>query len=191
VELLGLFGVTMGMLLLPKLLALGLVLATADRGRGFGGAAALVRSAGAEVLFAALLAPVLMVQQSRAVIGTLLGYQVTWGTQQRGQAAQDGRMVARRYLPFTLLGLGWAGLAWWLTPGLLVWLIPVLAGLVLSIPIALLSGRADLGLRARRAGWFLTPEEVAPPAALAPLLRLTDSVPEAPAPIGPLARKAA
>jgi membrane glycosyltransferase len=34
---------------------------------------------------------------------------------------------------------------------------------VLSIPLAVLTGRPGLGVRARRRAWFVTPEEVAPP----------------------------
>jgi membrane glycosyltransferase len=52
----------------------------------------------------------------------------------------------------------------------LVWLSPVLAGLVIAVPLAALSGRADLGLAVRRHGWFLVPEEMAPPPELADLL---------------------
>jgi membrane glycosyltransferase len=48
-------------------------------------------------------------------------------------------------------------------PDLLPWLSPVLAGLILAVPIAVLSSRVGLGLAARRHGWFLIPEEIAPP----------------------------
>jgi len=46
----------------------------------------------------------------------------------------------------------------------------VLVGLVTAVPLAALSGRSDLGLVAKRHGWFLVPEEVAPPAELADLV---------------------
>ena len=170
-ELLGLFSVTMAMLLLPKLLALGLALVERDRRQGFGGGLALVGSVLAEVVFAALLAPVLMIQQSVAVLGTLLGRHVGWGGQRRGEHEQAWREVARGYAAITALGLGWGWLAWQLAPGLLVWLCPVLAGLVLSIPLATLSGRPAIGRAARRHGWFVTPEEWRPPPELALLDR--------------------
>jgi membrane glycosyltransferase len=35
--------------------------------------------------------------------------------------------------------------------------------LILAVPIAVLSSRAGLGLAALRHGWFLIPEEIAPP----------------------------
>ena len=70
------------------------------------------------------------------------------------------------YLASPTLGLRCL-LTWLLIPTLLPWLVPVLLGLVLAIPLALLSGRADLGLAAARRGWFLVPEEIEPPRELA------------------------
>jgi membrane glycosyltransferase len=75
--------------------------------------------------------------------------------------------VLRSYAVPTLIGGLWALLAWLLIPTLLPWLAPVLLGLVLAVPLALLSGRADLGRAAARRGWFLIPEEVEPPRELA------------------------
>ncbi len=167
VDLLGLFLVAMAMLLLPKLLALALALRSPVRRAAFGGAGALIKSALAEIVFAALLAPVLMLKQSAAVIGILLGGCVSWGGQARDGAAESWRLVLRSYAVPTLIGGLWALLAWLLIPTLLPWLAPVLLGLVLAVPLALLSGRADLGLAAARRGWFLIPEEVEPPRELA------------------------
>ncbi len=163
VELIGLFTVTMGMLLLPKGLSLVLALGDRELRRGFGGAARLLRSAAVEIVFAALLAPILMVQQTAAVVGTLFGHQVLWTAQQRAGGRRRWSATARRFAITTLLGLVWGGIAWWQAPNLLFWLTPVLAGLLLSVPLAHLTARADLGLRARRAGWFLVPEESSPP----------------------------
>jgi membrane glycosyltransferase len=42
-------------------------------------------------------------------------------------------------------------------------MIPVFAGLVVAIPFSRFTASSKLGLRARTAGWFLTPEEVNPP----------------------------
>ncbi|HEX6144296.1 MAG TPA: glucans biosynthesis glucosyltransferase MdoH, partial [Geminicoccaceae bacterium] len=170
VELIGLFSVTMGMLLLPKLLALGHVLVHRNARRGFGGGVRLVASVLAEIVFATLLAPVLMVQQTAAVLGTLLGRTVGWSSQQRSAGAQAVMQGVRRYGPITLLGLVWSGIAWIWSPGLLVWLSPVVAGMILAVPIAVISGRRSVGLRARRHGWFLVPEETDPPPVVRDLL---------------------
>ncbi|HZM05028.1 MAG TPA: hypothetical protein VFC44_18660, partial [Candidatus Saccharimonadales bacterium] len=49
------------------------------------------------------------------------------------------------------------------------WFVPVVAGMVLSIPLSVLTSRGSWGLAARRMGLFLTLEETAPPAELAAL----------------------
>jgi membrane glycosyltransferase len=162
-ELLSLFGITMGMLVMPKLLAMGLALARHSQRAAFGGGGPLVRSVLVEILFATLLAPILMVQQSLSVVATLLGRTVGWSAQRRESGGERWLQAGSRYAGTTALGLSWGGVAYWLAPDLLVWLSPVLLGLVLSIPLAVLTGRADLGLGAKRRGWFVTPEEVAPP----------------------------
>ena len=52
------------------------------------------------------------------------------------------------------------------SPEVFLWLSPVILGLTAAIPLAVLTARRDLGLTARRAGLFLIPEEVQPPALL-------------------------
>src|SRR5262249_42612708 len=43
------------------------------------------------------------------------------------------------------------------------WFMPVCAGLVLAVPLSVLTSRSDLGARTRSLGLFLTPEETSPP----------------------------
>jgi membrane glycosyltransferase len=116
-----------------------------------------------------LLAPILMVRQTQAVLGTLLGGSVGWTAQQRGERAEGWRAVLSAYGGVTLLGALWALVAYQLAPGLLAWLSPVLAGLLLAVPIVAISGRPRLGVAARARRWFLTPDEIAPPPELAGL----------------------
>ncbi|MGH6904102.1 MAG: glucans biosynthesis glucosyltransferase MdoH [Geminicoccaceae bacterium] len=162
-ELLGLLAATIGMLMLPRFLALFQALVTPRRRRAFGGAARLIRSVFAELAFSMLLAPILMVQHTRVVLATALGWRASWNGQQRGACAEDWRHAAVRYGGCTLFGALWAIGVYLTAPELLPWLSPVLAGLLLAVPIAVLSSRAGLGLAALRHGWFLIPEEIAPP----------------------------
>ncbi|MGH6897617.1 MAG: glucans biosynthesis glucosyltransferase MdoH [Geminicoccaceae bacterium] len=165
-ELLGLLAATIGMLMLPRFLALFQALAMPVRRRAFGGAARLIRSVFAEVAFSVLMAPILMVQHTRVVLATVMGWRAPWNGQQRGACAEDWRHAAVRYGGCTLFGILWAIGVYMTAPDLLPWLSPVLAGLILAVPIAVLSSRARLGLAALRHGWFLIPEEVAPPGEL-------------------------
>ena len=61
------------------------------------------------------------------------------------------------------LGLVWGVSAFIMWPAFFWWLSPVLAGLVLSIPVSILLSKATLGRGARTLGIFLTPEETHPP----------------------------
>jgi membrane glycosyltransferase len=179
-ELVGLFGLTMGMLVLPRVFSLILLLVEPVRRAGFGGFARALLSALAELAFSVLLAPILMLRQSRAVVSILLGQGVGWTAQHREGHGESWRAALFAYAGATLLGIVWGTAAYLHTPGLLVWLSPVLVGLVVAIPLAALSSRSDPGLVAKRHGWFLVPEEVAPPAELADLLAsqlATEAVP--------------
>jgi membrane glycosyltransferase len=62
-----------------------------------------------------------------------------------------------------LLGIA----AYEVSPLLAAWMSPVVAGLALAIPLAVLTARRSLGLAFRRLGLLLTPEERDPPPVLA------------------------
>ena len=168
-QLVGLALITLAMLLLPKLLPLLLALADRKRRQSFGGAFRLLRSTLAEIVFSVLLAPVLMLQHSKAVVDILLGRCVTWNAQQRDGESESWAAVAPVFGGTTLVGFLWAAAAYLIAPDLLLWLSPVLVGLIAAIPLAVVSSRSDVGASARRHGWLLTPEECAPPPELAGL----------------------
>jgi len=67
----------------------------------------------------------------------------------------------------------WGVSSYILLPSFFWWLSPVLAGLVLSIPVSIILSKGSLGERARRLGIFLTPEETQSPHELA---RLTQNL---------------
>ena len=72
-------------------------------------------------------------------------------------------MLLRRHWGHTLVGLAWGGLIWELDPVTFWWFAPVFAGMVLSIPLSVLTSRSRLGAYTRGIGLFLTPEETSPP----------------------------
>lgn len=154
----------LSMMLLPKLLS---VVYWVTRGRGaaggFGGPWKLTASVLAETLFSVLVAPVLAMLHSRFVICTLLGRKVNWGAQDRGDAEIPWRTALRWHLGITVLGVVWAVLLWSKDRSLFWWLVPVLAGWVLSIPISAWTSKVGPGQWARAHGLFLIPEEVSPP----------------------------
>jgi membrane glycosyltransferase len=162
-ELLGLFAATLGILMLPRFLALLHALVIPARRRAFGGGAALIRSVFAELVFSILLAPILMVQHTRVVLATIMGWRASWSGQQRGGSAESWGRALLRYGGCTLFGALWGWAVYITAPDLLPWFSPVLAGLLLAVPLVAISSRAELGLAALRRGWFVIPEETAPP----------------------------
>ncbi len=159
-----LFVFTMLLLFLPKII--GVILTIQDRNRAaqFGGRGAVIGSALLETAFSALLAPINMLFNSKFVIYTLLGQGVSWVTQKRGvDDDDDWREAILTHAPHMIFGVVWGVSSFIISPPFFWWLSPVLAGLVLSIPLSILLSKVSVGKRARQWGIFLTPEETQPP----------------------------
>ncbi|HXA92751.1 MAG TPA: glucans biosynthesis glucosyltransferase MdoH [Steroidobacteraceae bacterium] len=186
-EIAALLGVTILVLLLPKLLGASLALFNRSLRKGFGGGGRLMLSLLLEQLFSMLLAPPMMLFHTTFVVSTLAGKPVVWNAQERGDRGVTLRDALARHVWHMLVGLVWGALILLLAPRYLWWMLPVIAGLLLSAPLSILSSRADLGRLARRGGLFLTPEEVTPPPELAALHLLGSQTAESlllPAPTG-------
>lgn len=169
------FIATMAVLLVPKLLAYGLLLFNPPLRRGCGGGVRAGLSVLLETLLGGLIAPVAMLIQSMAVLGILLGRDSGWNAQRRDGDRVCLLDVARAYGRYTLFGLLLAAAAYAVSPALFAWMMPVLMGLSLSIPlVALTSAAAPL---LRRLGLLLIPEERSQPAILARAAALRASLP--------------
>ena len=173
-----LFGVTAGLLFLPKILATLLILFRKRERRAFGGGAALIVSLFVEMLFSALLAPVRMLFHTRFVVSALLGIAIQWKSPPREDAATPWGEAIFRHGIGTLLGAGWLYSIYKLNPELITWLIPVAGSLLISIPLSVFSSRASWGRAARYAPLFLIPEESAPPPELKRLQMLMREAPD-------------
>jgi len=157
---------TLAVLLLPKLL--GIVRAIFDAGlrRGAGGALALLASALVELLLTALYASVQLAIQSHQVWDILLGRDSGWSAQRRGGSEATWREVSRRHCWHTLIGAAITCTLWLLSPVLLLWMAPLLLGLLLAIPLSKVSGSERAGRLLGRLGLLTVPEETARPAIL-------------------------
>jgi membrane glycosyltransferase len=154
--------VTLAMLFLPKAWSLILLLVRSKHRKGYGGIVRAAVSVFLESLFSVLSAPVLMLYQTKFVFAILLRRSVGWPPQNRGDHRLSFREAALAHGGQTLVGLGAGWISYQYVPDFFLWLIPVLAGLVLSIPLSMLSSSTRLGGLARRLGLFLTPEERRP-----------------------------
>ena len=163
------FVICMVAIMLPKALALIDLSYDSERRRAFGGLARTTTSVLCETIFSTLHAPLLMLWHTRFVVTNLLGVSVGWWPQKRAAGGTAWTFAIRRHWGHTLFGLVWGGFMWWLGPSLFWWFTPMLAGMVLSIPLSVFTSRRSLGARARKLGLFLTPEEIAPPPELVTL----------------------
>ncbi|MCW5620214.1 MAG: hypothetical protein KIS79_03805 [Burkholderiales bacterium] len=168
-EIASLLAITIGMLLLPKVLGAVLVLRDASLRRGFGGTGRLGVSLLAEQAFSMLLAPTMMVFHSMFVIQTLAGIPVVWSAQERGDRGIGLMEGMVRHKWHVALGLAWLIVIVSLAPAFVWWMMPVIAGLLLSVPLTVCTSRAGTGRLARSVGLFLTPEETETPPELAAL----------------------
>lgn len=160
---LALFFGTMGILFSPKLFAIIQAVFSTRFRRGMGGLLPIPFGMVLETIFSTLIAPVFMMFHSKFLLWMILGRAVNWSTQVRGAVGTDWAQAARTHAGHTLTGMAWAGLCLWIDPGLLVWMSPVLAGLVLSIPVSVWSSRPGPGHFLRRMHLLLTPDETSRP----------------------------
>lgn len=166
-----LFVLTMGILLVPKLLGWVKALFSAR----FSGPVrvaplrwlTLTLGVLLEAVFSILYAPVFMVIHTRHVWDILRGRDSGWQTQQRAFSNVPWVALCRRHLWQMLLGVSGVIGLFYLSPPLLAWMSPTLVGLVLAIPLAALSGNRWLARGLRAMGLLTTPEERQPPPIMA------------------------
>jgi membrane glycosyltransferase len=155
------FAATMGLLILPKLLACLVLISRRDLRALFSGSLRVLAGLLAETILAALIAPSMMIFQSGAVAEILLGRDAGWQVQRRN----DGEVVREDiYLKFatpTLCGIVMGVAAYAVSLPLLIWMSPVIVGLVLAVPLGILTS-----FRLSHAGLFATPEDWCPPPVL-------------------------
>ena len=153
------FAATMGLLIVPKLLAYLALISQREERACFSGTMRLLGGILSETLLAALIAPSMMILQSRAVTEILLGRDAGWQVQRRSGGEVAPREIYRKLAAPTLCGLLMGLSAFAVSLPLLLWMLPVIAGLVLAVPLGLLTSR-----RSGATGLFATPEDNHPPA---------------------------
>jgi membrane glycosyltransferase len=162
----GVFALTMGFLLAPKLWGYLILLRDPPRRAACGGAARAGISVLIETLVSILVAPILMAFHATFVVSTFLGRRVHWNAQRRGERGQQFAAAVSAHWKQTIAGLAAAAAAWLLAPALLFWLSPVLIGLILAVPLSMLLSSVSAGQVLARHGFLLTPEETAVPKVL-------------------------
>lgn len=150
----------LGLLIGPKLLILIDGVLT-GRNRHFGGTLRCLVSVAAEIACTSILAPVMMLFQTRAVGEVLAGLDAGWPAADR-EAGRVG--IAEAWAAswwIVVAGLLTAGAAYRLAPDYLPWVMLVAAPQVAAPLIISLTSFAATGL-GRRTGLFMTAEELSP-----------------------------
>ncbi|RFB80614.1 glucans biosynthesis glucosyltransferase MdoH [Methylovirgula sp. 4M-Z18] len=163
VRALQLFGTTMGILLAPKLFGLIVAIFDGETRRGAGGVLALCLSAVVEVVMSALLAPIMMLIQTGSVMQIVSGRDTGWNPQRRDDGSIPFADIVRRHRSHVAMGIVTLIAGLMISPSLVAWMSPTIAGLVLAIFISWASGQKSIGLFLRRLGLLTTPEELVPP----------------------------
>jgi len=136
---------------------------------GFGGPLLLPLSLLLEILLSALYAPILMLAQSRVVWLVLRGRDGGWQPQSRDDGALSLMTALRAHWTHTLVGVVLSSIAWLLSEQLFLWLLPITAGLLLSVPLSWISGGVRRGRLFDLLGLLRAPEERRPCEVLAKL----------------------
>jgi membrane glycosyltransferase len=161
-----LFGLTASLLLAPKVLSLTIIILR-GQARYYGGVAKLLTGAVFEFFHSVLLAPVRMLFHTSFVLAALTGIKLDWKSPPRDDAITTVGEAARRHGLHTAFAAAWivailmgsASFPWWLSP--------ILAGLLLAIPLSAWTSHAAPGRWLRKRKIFQIPEEVELPHVLA------------------------
>ncbi|WP_246055013.1 glucans biosynthesis glucosyltransferase MdoH [Paracoccus gahaiensis] len=176
-RMLWLFLGAMTLLLLPKFIATFRAWLR-PLARQSGGRVRIFASALFETVLSALIAPVQMLVQTRQIFEILSGRDSGWDAQTRAGSMPSWGVVARHHWAHVVLGLATLGVLARFSPEQLIWLSPILAGLIMSPLTSRLSASPVFGRWARMRGLLVTPEERDPPAILTHAAAITRSLPQ-------------
>lgn len=188
----GLWAVTGLMLALPRVLGLVAVFMRGEQAL-HGGALRLVGSSLMEAVLSTLQAPLRMAAHSLFVVGALTGWKLEWKSPPREAQDLAWREAFARFAPLGVAAVVVQLVMTQVSPSAAVWLLPMVAPLVLAVPIAVISSRQRLGLGLRHAQWLMIAEETQVPGVLTRAWQLARqfTLQQRPEPIVPTWRVAA
>lgn len=163
----------------PKYSTVVDVLTRADARRGFGGTAWFFLGVLIETVFSVLLVPIMWFGHTVFLAGLLFGRRIGWIGQTRDDHAVPWKLAARQFWPQTLLGLASLALLAATHPAAIPFAFFIAGGLVLSIPLAVITSSPRLGGALARSMLCGLPEERDALAALDALRRPAAGKPEA------------
>ncbi len=160
-----LLSTTLLLLFSPKVFSYLIIIARTGA-KDVGGIAKLTLSILIEMIWSMALAPIRMIFHSKFVIKAWLGSKIQWKSPSRSDDALTWGESFYFCWPLSLLGIVWLCIIIWLNPQFTYWYIAILIPLTISPLVVRVSGLASLGMKAKHAGLFLTPEETNPAKAI-------------------------
>jgi membrane glycosyltransferase len=164
-----LFGIFL-LLLLPKTL-IAFATAFSERRRAFGSTLTVLASATVELAMTSVLAPVMMMFQSKSVAEILMRLDSGWPSTERDDGKLPLRVAFGASWWMVIAGLVLAAATLSYSPELFLWMLPIAGPLVIAPLLISLSGDPALGIALRRIGVLSTPFEIAPE----PVIRASES----------------
>ncbi len=154
--------------LVPKLLGLLDIALTRGGAARYGGRLRFAIGGLVEALFSIVMAPVVAFRVTLFLIGLLFGKSMIWGAQNRDAYRLGWGDAARGLWPQTLFGKT-LFMAILMSTGVstLPWAAPMITGLCLAIPFAVLSAHPAFGRWAAQVGLCAIPDEIDVPESLA------------------------
>lgn len=170
--------------LMPKAIGLLDIALTPGGAARYGGRLRFAIGGLVEAVFSVLIAPVVAFRVTIFLIGLLFGKSMTWSGQNRDAYRLSLGDAARGLWPQTVFGV-LLGLAIWIGSGAgtLVWAAPMLLGLTLAIPLAVLTAHPGFGAWAARWGLCAIPDEVARPEPIQRIAARAEHTPPNAAPV--------
>lgn len=169
-----LFILSMSMLFLPKVLGVLAVLIQHRPLAEFGGFFGLMKTLFVEIIFSALIAPIMMLFQTKIVFDILMGFDAGWNAQNRDETGTPWHIAVRRHFWHMVIGLSVSLIVFLYANSLFYWILPITVGLILSIPLSVFSSRESIGLWAKKHQLFIIPEEYKKP----PILLMAEKAAE-------------
>ncbi|MBO6754747.1 MAG: glucans biosynthesis glucosyltransferase MdoH [Roseibium sp.] len=158
-----LFFTVLTMVFAPKIATMLDIASRKQARKGFGGSARVVLSTTGEIIYSAMLAPVMAIAHSLFIGGLVFGRATGWGAQARGLEKLPLRLAASKLWPQTLFGV--FAISWIATQPIgFVWpVLPLALGTLFAIPLAIATSTKSLGQAAYRSTFWRIPEENTPP----------------------------
>ena len=151
---------------LPKIAgAVDVLLRKEERAR-FGGGWRFGLSLTLEMLFSILMTPITWLNHTIFIVGLVLGKKAGWTAQSRDDHTIPLADAVRQFWPHTILGLVLSGLLLATHPAVLPYALVFFSGLLLAIPLAVVTSLPSLGRWMIAHRLLSLPEEINPPEVL-------------------------